>query len=673
MRRIISFSRMGARLLIGNLNGWQTGHSAFLFACLLMLWPNILLAQSGERITSYQADIQVNTDRTVELTEIIEINVLGQAFKHGLLRDVPVRYQDKDGLPVYLDFRVISIRRDGKDEPFQLTHQGRYARLRIGDADVFLSHGLHRYEIRYQVNNSIGFFEDHDELYWNAVGNEWGFWIDRARISVTLPQEADIDNRFAVYTGKAGSKGRDYEILGKTANRLKLRSTRALAPGEGITVAVGWQKGVIAPPTKAEMMADSVRDNSPLFILLVGVIVQLSWLYWAWLRVGKDPDGGAIIPRYRAPKDLSPVVAAYVSGLGAFKEGLHTGFMAALINLAIKGFVTIEDNDKDLSVRRDRNINDVGVNSLPVGERALFSSLMVGRDIATFADMKFKTMAGIMEAFAGAVETETDQVYFRRNRAYMVPGFLLAIVSVVGFVIASIALAPPFTFPFFEVIVACAIAGLVAVLRAIGLTVMGERKLHFGKGGIFVLFIVIFIGSIAVGEIDQLYGSYILLFIKAALICCMLLSLVFFASWMKAPTKLGREVMDEVEGLKLFMTVTAAQQASEMEAVGLPELTPKLYEDLLPYAIALGIERTWSAIFEDKVFSQLPPEAAYNPHWYHGSQFNPSRPTAALAAMTDTLGTDLSSAMTPPASSSSGSSGGGFSGGGGGGGGGGGW
>ena len=84
------------------------------------------------------------------------------------------------------------------------------------------------------------------------------------------------------------------------------------------------------------------------------------------------------------------------------------------------------------------------------------------------------------------------------------------------------------------------------------------------------------------------------------------------------------------------------------------------------------MERKWSKTFEDKVFSQLPPSRAYHPIWYVGA-FNPALPTAALVQMTDAIGTDLSSAMTPPASSSSGSSGGGFSGGGGGGGGGGGW
>ena len=49
--------------------------------------------------------------------------------------------------------------------------------------------------------------------------------------------------------------------------------------------------------------------------------------------------------------------------------------------------------------------------------------------------------------------------------------------------------------------------------------------------------------------------------------------------------------MDKIEGLKLFMTVTVAQQVDEANAADMPELTPKLYEDLLPYAIALGVER----------------------------------------------------------------------------------
>ncbi len=153
----------------------------------------------------------------------------------------------------------------------------------------------------------------------------------------------------------------------------------------------------------------------------------------------------------------------------------------------------------------------------------------------------------------------------------------------------------------------------------------------------------------------------------------MVLALPIFLHLMKAPTKLGREMMDEVEGLKLFMSVTAGEQADHAVSADMPELTPQLYEDLLPYAIALGVEKQWSKTFEDKVFSQLPPEKAYRPHWYRGSNFNPSRPAAMLSGITQTIGTDLSSAMTPPASSSSGSSGGGFSGGGGGGGGGGGW
>ena len=660
-----------------------------LFLCLsALLIGNQAQAQSGgERITDYRVAIAVKTDRSVEITETIEINARGSIFKRGLLRDIPVRYRAENGLNIDIDLEITSILRNGAAEPFALSYDGRYARLRIGDADVFLNHGRHRYEIRYRVQDSIGFFEAYDEIYWNAIGTEWPFRIDQAKVSVLLPEGAEMGD-YAIYTGKAGSRGDRYSVTRRSERELVATATHPFAPGEGMTIAVNWQKGLIPPPSNADVMKDSIIDNSPLFALILAAFLQIGWLYRAWLKVGRDPEGGAIIPRYRAPGDLSPAIASYVSGLGSFEKGNNASFMAALINLAIKGFVKIDDEGSDLTIKRERRQDEIG--PLPVGERALFSKLFSFRDTATFADMKYDTMSGVMSAFADAVNAETDQVYFRRNAGYMVPGFLLAFLGIAAFVFGSILLAPPFQFPLVEVFAAAMIVALVLIVRAIVQLATGRRTVRLRKFLLPAGFVLVFFS--AVGFFESSAGpdsmgflwpfkqfasfmwqnSFAWNLLASCAIAAMILALVFFSHWMKAPTKLGREMLDEIEGLKLFMTVTAVEQAEQAARADMPELTPKLYEDLLPYAIALGLERRWSALFEEKVFSQLPPEKAYHPHWYRG-RFDRSRPTATLSAMTDTLGTDLSSAMTPPASSSSGSSGGGFSGGGGGGGGGGGW
>lgn len=623
------------------------------------------LAQSGERITDYKVAISVQQDRSVDIVETITINVQGNVFKRGLLRDVPVRYRGKHGETVYIDLKVHDIQRDGRPEPYQLTHQGRYARLRIGNANVFLQHGLHTYVIRYSVEDSIGFFEDFDEIYWNAIGDEWPFPIDKAKVSVLLPEGATILQK-AFYTGRTGSQGANYTLVDESARHVTVETKRLLSLGEGLTVAVGWQKGIVDAPTEAEIMQSRISDNSPMVILLLAALAQMGWLYFAWNKVGRDPEGGAIIPRFRAPDDVSPAIASYVSGLGSFTKSQQASFMAALVDLAIKGFVEIDNKDDD-----DVTVLKTGKGKtakLPAGQKALYNKLFATRTKATFSDFTYETMSGIMSAFTDAVNEETDQVYFRRNTGYMVPGFLLAILGLVGYCAASILLAPPYTLPLIELAIAGTVAAILVALYGLWRVVTRKKS---GSAAILIpFFFIVFFGVMIPAEVEN--GTLSLgniNWLASVLLIAMGLALFFFSGWMKAPTKLGREVLDEVEGLRLFMTVTVAEQADHAD---MPELTPQLYEDLLPYAIGLGVEKKWSKVFEDKVFSQLPPDRSYRPHWYHG-HFNPSRPTASLAAMTSTLGTNLASAMTPPASSSSGSSGGGFSGGGGGGGGGGGW
>src|SRR2546430_6396323 len=60
-------------------------------------------------------------------------------------------------------------------------------RIRIGSADVMLSPGRHVYEITYRTSRQLGFFSDHDELYWNVNGNGWTFPFDRLSAEVRLP------------------------------------------------------------------------------------------------------------------------------------------------------------------------------------------------------------------------------------------------------------------------------------------------------------------------------------------------------------------------------------------------------------------------------------------------------------------------------------------------------
>lgn len=167
------------------------------------------------------------------------------------------------------------------------------------------------------------------------------------------------------------------------------------------------------------------------------------------------------------------------------------------------------------------------------------------------------------------------------------------------------------------------------------------------------------------------------------------LSGFLFHHLIKKPTKKGRLILDEIEGLRMYLKIA---EGDCLNLENPPEKTPELFERLLPFALALDVEQEWSEKF-DQILEAAGRKMAgegYRPSYYSGN----FSPTTSFVLSEFALGGALTSALTLAAvapavapavggsnlgggSSSgggfSGGDGGGFSGGGGGGGGGGGW
>jgi hypothetical protein len=145
-----------------------------------------------------------------------------------------------------------------------------------------------------------------------------------------------------------------------------------------------------------------------------------------------------------------------------------------------------------------------------------------------------------------------------------------------------------------------------------------------------------------------------------------------FANLMKAPTALGRPVMDQLEGLRMYLE-TAEKDRLNLQA---PEITATRFETLLPFAVALDVEKPWSDAFAAALQRAHPgdadPVSHYRPGWRTGSGWSGSDFGRSVTSTVSSASSAMAASV--PSSSSSGfSSGGGGSGGGGGGGGGGGW
>ena len=144
---------------------------------------------------------------------------------------------------------------------------------------------------------------------------------------------------------------------------------------------------------------------------------------------------------------------------------------------------------------------------------------------------------------------------------------------------------------------------------------------------------------------------------------------VLFYRLLKAPTRAGRRLLDQIAGFRDYLQVA---ERDEMNFRNPPDKTPELFERYLPYALALGVEQPWAERFAGLLQRLENQGEVYRPGWYHGSRWSGQ----GIGDFSRSLGSSLGAAVASSASapgSSSGSGGGGSSGGGGGGGGGGGW
>lgn len=610
-------------------------------------------ARAQERILSFVSDVTVERNGDLTVTETIRVQAEGRDIRRGILRDFPTVYTRPNGTRVEVGFDVLGVQRDGQTETFAHEALTNGVRLRIGSADTLLRSGPHTYVISYRTTRQIGFFDDVDELYWNATGTGWTFAIDVAEARITLPEAVPF-RRSALYTGPQGATGRDATVVEQRPGHIVFRTTRPLPPKNGLTIAAAWQKGVVAPPTDTQKLGWWFEDNLALMVALAGGIGLLGYYLAAWLKVGRDPARGTIIPLFGPPKDLTAAGVRYVWRMG-FDDRT---FAAAIVDLGVRGHLTVADVGKITRVSPRP-----GGRPLPAPERAVPPKLFA-KGAVTLEQENHEQIGAAKTALQRGLDAAYRGVLFRPNTGWAVVGTLgwVALVATIA-VTTFVTRGDQFGGPVLVGMLFGSIGAAAGTLLLRGL-VQGQVKLvAFIVGAIFLL---VFGGA---GVLALTASADTLVDAVPGLVPVGLAPVVAVAfSLLKAPTQQGRVVMDQIAGFRQYL---GTAEEDRLEYLTPPEKTPELFERFLPYAIALDVENTWAMRFAGVLAAAGVGAAAAA--WYSSDRGydDPTGWTDKLGSgLTDTV---ASSSSAPGSSSGSSSDGGGSSGGGGGGGGGSGW
>ncbi|MFP4458818.1 MAG: DUF2207 domain-containing protein [Candidatus Zixiibacteriota bacterium] len=573
----------------------------------LFLLPYLLFAFE---IADYQVEMSLDEDETIYIKEKVEVD-FGKEQWHGIERFIPYKYK-RDMHNYKLRIYIASIKDEaGKSLKYKTYKKDGNLVLRIGDADKYVS-GTEYYYIDYQVRRAINYFDDKAELYWNVTGNDWRIPIRKASATVRFPASVDDadDIQAKCFTGGFGQAETDCDIEYLRNDEIRI-STGRIMPGEGLTFAAQIPKYHMEPPSKGQRIAWFLQDNiDVIFGVLIPIIVFI-FMLMTWLKKGRDPlDVHSVMVRYEPPDELNPAQAGSL-----YDETVDMrDITSTIVDLAVRGYLRIEEVESD---------------------KFLFFK---NKDYRIVQLKEYDDLKGYEMTMLNAL--------FRLGHTYNPTGDNTHLKSVLISELKN---------KFYK--------DLTSIKSSIESSLVDAGCFDEAPQNVikkYVLFGIIGF-SLAIISVVILHSIALMVgFLLSALI------IIIFSKFMPAKTRKGATLARHILGFKEFVGRVEKDRIERMA-----KEDPTVFDRLLPYAMALGVEDHWANAFSDLYRDP--------PNWYRGRATGSAFTTAilvnSLGGAMNSMGNSMSSAPRGSSAGSGGSgfSGGGFSGGGFGGGGGGGW
>jgi uncharacterized membrane protein YgcG len=378
--------------------------------------------------------------------------------------------------------------------------------------------------------------------------------ISRASASVTLPAVVPAEQlQLTAYTGPYGSQEQAAKWSQSGPTQLQYETTRALEAREGLTIVAGFPKGLVNEPP--------VPDT--------GVVNNFEG------AVTVEADPALLQAQRRERINRTEGVALVVLGL---LVGFYTLLWGRVGRDPQPGRIYLEkDPPEDLSPAALRFITTRGNTAMALG-LALMNMARKGA-LSIAEDAKGEYTLNALTQDPSALAPEEQEVYKAlfggKNSIEVKQANHTRLGKAQQRVAAS--LNAQFGKGYFNNNQGASCLGCLGGLIALGVTAIIYGSLDFG------------------------FASVTLFFCGLAMIGVVIL----FSQLMPAYTKRGRELLDRIEGFKLYLTGGDPQ----MPFVRTPEQA-QLFGDRLPYAQALGVESTWTRMFSGELAAAQKGQAA---------------------------------------------------------------
>ena len=607
-------------------------------------------AAGGERMTDFKAAYDLQTDGSMKVKETITWQFADGARNHGIFRNIVVRmgYNNEEGKYRSYAMSDVSVSSPtGAPDQFKVSQNGASNQIRIGNADDYTS-GTQVYQVDYTlaaVLNPIAGDQKPAatagaastvELNYNVFGTNETTERDNVSVSVTGPAAS---TKVLCFEGVNQS---DTPCQG-AAGDLTTFMAKTLASGDAMTVIASYPASAFDPGLKPDVRegdsgsatgsAAAPAVNAAAWAGGIGAPVLAAAVMGALVYTrGRDEKYADLTPGLSPTAGTAGAAATTLGGRTTVAvqftppQGVQPGMVgtvmdetanpidvsATVIDLAVRGFLTIEETGKDgMFSHNDWTLTRLAPPTnerlLPY-ERMVYDGIFSSRgDVVSLSELK-NTFATTLKSVQAEMYREVVSRGWFRSSPQAQRGVW---------------------------------QGLAVVLAVAGglLLFWGRAALSTLLGGAFTGGAALGVGLILAGGIVYVLGGK-----------------------MAAKTAEGSAVYAQSLGFKEYLVTAEAGQIAFDEA-------SNIFSRYLPYAVVFGVADRWAKTFADVArAAEAANQSLVMPTWYlwSGAAFPDF---AGIANGVDNFSSTSTGtfASTPGSSGGSGFSGGGFSGGGGGG------
>ena len=344
-------------------------------------------------------------------------------------------------------------------------------------------------------------------------------------------------------------------------------------------------------------LAALFADNPRLPVQMLAFCAVFLYFFLFWRKLGPAPAKGAITPRSCPPvagqlcretsADASPLSPLAVDYLRNATRISGRGLAAAFLDLTLKGLCAVHRADTGGYVLEPRPLPERTAQALADEERAVYDALI--RHAADGRLVLRPCQAGLRAIAAAArhcLQRRFPAAWRLQTRAAVAGWFVLLppalVVSVLETDLAGMMAAaglPPETTP-------AAVCGLLCAVLATSLA-MAPR------GTAWRCLIGLTAGGLLCGGLWALHVQGFLPNVQWVLPALMLLTALIFTAALKTPSQAARTALDGIEGLALYLRDAGSPDRERTDHTAGLEPPSAAFRRLLPYALALGLEKAW--------------------------------------------------------------------------------